>query len=312
MSSSSRIDVRVEDVLVVLAAIGLALTAGLGAVGRSLTIDQTAYWQFSYFAFPIAILIFAASVRFAFRSSETMSVAVPLRRAATILRDWLPFLLFLGLYESFQAAMWRDVHPALRDPALLRIDRALFGETPAFALQRFEAPWLTAVLAFCYLLHLVLPPVLGTALYIRDKDAFRKFLLTILIASILGFAGYAAVPAVGPGSYYPDAFAHPLTGSISRGVLAIVDAARAPRDVFPSLHVAISTLVLLFARRAGRAWFWIMLPFVLGNWFSTVYLRYHYLIDCIAGWAAAAIAVVVADGLLRLERRWRATRPLSA
>jgi len=304
MSSSSRIDVRVEDVLVALAALGLALTAGIGAVAHSLTIDQSAYWQFSYFAFPIAILIFAASVRFAFRSSEAMSVAVPLRRAATILRDWLPFLLFLGLYESFQAAMWRDVHPALRDPALLRIDRALFGETPAFVLQRFEKPWLTTALAFCYLLHLVLPPVLATVLYIHDRLAFRAFLLTILVASIIGFAGYAAVPAVGPGSYYADAFAHPLAGSVSRGVLAIVDAARAPRDVFPSLHIAISTLVLLFARRAGRAWFWLMLPLVMGNWMATVYLRYHYMIDVIAGWAAAAIAYAVADALLRLERRW--------
>ena len=55
---------------------------------------------------------------------------------------------------------------------------------------------------------------------------------------------------------------------------------------------------------AGRAWFWLMLPLVMGNWMATVYLRYHYMIDVIAGWAAAAIAYAVADALLRLERRW--------
>ena len=305
MSSSHRIDVRVEDLLVATAAIALGVTAGVATVARSITLDQSAYWQFSYFAFPIAILTFATAVRFAFRSSETMSVAVPLRRAATILRDWLPFLLFLGLYESFQSRLWQDVHPALRDPALLRIDRALFGETPAFVLQHFEAPWLTAILAICYFLHLVLPAVLGTLLYIRDRQTFRAFLLTVLIAAIIGFAGYAAVPAVGPGSYYPDAFSHPLGGSLQAEVLQIVDAARAPRDVFPSLHVAISTLVLLFARRAGRFWFWLMLPLVVGNWIATIYLRYHYLIDVLAGWAAAAAAYYLAGLLLRLERRWR-------
>ena len=53
------------------------------------------------------------------------------------------------------------------------------------------------------------------------------FLLTVLVAAIIGFAGYAAVPAVGPGSYYPDAFAHPL-GDL-RGSSRRVTSARATR-----------------------------------------------------------------------------------
>jgi membrane-associated phospholipid phosphatase len=44
-----------------------------------------------------------------------------------------------------------------------------------------------------------------------------------------------------------------------------------------------------------------MLPLVLANWLSTLYLRYHYMIDDVAGWATAAIAIAVAAWILRLE-----------
>jgi membrane-associated phospholipid phosphatase len=73
--------------------------------------------------------------------------------------------------------------------------------------------------------------------------------------------------------------------------------ARIRRDVFPSMHVAISFVVWLYAYRSSKKLFWILSPLILSLWFSTVYLRYHYLVDVLAGLVLAPISYWLANGL---------------
>jgi membrane-associated phospholipid phosphatase len=154
-----------------------------------------------------------------------------------------------------------------------------------------------------YFLHLVLPPVLALVLYRSDRRLFREFLLAILVCGFLGYVGYALVPAAGPQVAFPERYDAPLTGRLYAPVTGLVDAARAPRDAFPSLHVGLSSVVLYYAWKRGRTAFFVALPFVLGNWFSTLYLRFHYMVDVIAGWLVAAAAIALVGRLLRLETR---------
>ena len=77
------------------------------------------------------------------------------------------------------------------------------------------------------------------------------------------------------------------------------------RAAFPSLHAAVSLVALVYAWRYVRAWFWVLLPFVLGLWVSTIYLRHHYVVDLLAGWLLAPVAVAVAP---RLDAWWNARR----
>jgi membrane-associated phospholipid phosphatase len=59
----------------------------------------------------------------------------------------------------------------------------------------------------------------------------------------------------------------------------------------------VSLLALVYAWRYVRVWFWILLPFVLGLWVSTIYLRHHYLVDLIAGFLLVPIAAWLAPWL---------------
>jgi membrane-associated phospholipid phosphatase len=221
------------------------------------------------------------------------------------IRDWLPFFVFLLSYETFRTGIWRLILVEDRDAGLLRLDRRLFGETPAILLQGLVTPGLSNAMAVFYFLHLVLPPVLALLLYRRRRALFREFLLAVLVAGCLGSVGYIAVPATGPGAAFPQLFAIPLSGDLYDPVTRSLDIARAPRDVFPSLHVGISSLVLWYGFRRSRATGLVLLPLALGNWASTLYLRYHYLVDVFAGWITAALAAALAGWLLRLEARWR-------
>lgn len=195
--------------------------------------------------------------------------------------------------------------PRDRDAQLLAWDRRFFGETPSVPLERLLAPLLTDILTAAYFLHLVLPPVLAWLWYRKDRAVFREFLLAVLISAFLGSIGYMIVPAVGPGIAFPKLFERGLQGELYRPITTLLEAARAPRDVFPSLHVGVSSIVLFYGARRSRSLFWILLPLVLLNWLSTLYLRYHYLVDVFAGWIVAAGSIALAGWLLRAEARIR-------
>jgi hypothetical protein len=298
----SRIDLRVEDLLTVLVALIMLVFLGVKSFG-SLHLGEQNYWDLAFILMPVALLVFRASVRYAFRPIDHDDIRGLTAETGSVFRDWLPFLVFLLVYESFRVATWAIVAPVDKDALLLRWDMRLFGGTGSVWFDPYVRGWLTSLMTIAYVLHLVMPPVIGLLWYGRDLRVFRHFLLAILIAAIMASQGYMLVPAIGPGFAFPSLYHHTLSGSIYANITGLIDSARAPRDVFPSLHVGLSTIVLWFAWRHSRWTFGILLPVVVANWISTLYLRYHYTIDVFAGWFVALSAIWLADRALRLEAR---------
>jgi membrane-associated phospholipid phosphatase len=303
--SSSLRNWRVEDVLAASFALALVAYGGLRAVVEGVRLDEGQFWDFNFIVAPVSLLVFLASVRYAIGGGRSLLQST-IRDVIDAMRDWLPFLLFLLFYEAFRGHIWTLLHTEDRDAALLAIDRRLFGETPAVWMDRLVSRPATDVMAAAYFLHLVLPPVVAFVWYRRDRHWFRSFLLAVLLAGVMGSIGYMAVPAVGPLVAYPDLFSNTLDGTLYSPVTTLLDAARAPRDVFPSLHVGLSTIVLWYGAKLGRGWLLVLLPLVVANWISTIYLRYHYMIDVIAGWGVAVLAIMLARVLLDFEARLHA------
>jgi membrane-associated phospholipid phosphatase len=63
--------------------------------------------------------------------------------------------------------------------------------------------------------------------------------------------------------------------------------------------VAISFVVWLYAYRNSKKFFWILSPLILSLWLSTLYLRYHYLIDVVAGFILAPLSFLLGNRLFR-------------
>jgi hypothetical protein len=197
------------------------------------------------------------------------------------------------LFSSFVFVLWfycavARITPALgtalRDRSLLAMDQSLFGKTPAVFCERLAAPWLTDFLSLCYLTyHLYLGVTVLHALQNLDASSHRlsAYLFT---GFAIGFAGYLWVPAVGPANAYPNLFAAPLPeGVVGRFIGALVAKGTSGYDVFPSLHMMITCVLLDHDWRHLRARFWVMIGPSVGLMASTIYLRYHYGADLIAG-----------------------------
>jgi membrane-associated phospholipid phosphatase len=92
-----------------------------------------------------------------------------------------------------------------------------------------------------------------------------------------------------------DQFTVPLEGWIvTHWNAEIVRAGSNGVDVFPSLHCGVTSFILLFDW-SHKPWrFWAYVVPCVGLWVSTVYLRYHYIVDLVAGFALSAFALYIA------------------
>jgi membrane-associated phospholipid phosphatase len=219
-----------------------------------------------------------------------------------IIRDWFPFLLILLMYYT----LWGDATLLLvthdRDQALIALDQRLFGFQASMVLQRIISPGMTTWMRFAYFYHIINIPLVACFLYVRrDHARFREMMSGLMVISFLGLMGYLLVPAIGPMFTLRNQYTVPLGQSLwgfDRDV-DFMDFARVRRDVFPSLHTGISFVVWLYAYRNSKKLFWILSPLILSLWLSTVYLRYHYLIDVVAGLILAPLSYLLANWLFR-------------
>jgi len=216
----------------------------------------------------------------------------------------------LGYYAiAFNVAFqqMRTAVPAIRnwraDEALRSADAWLFGDTPSVLIEPWMTPWLSDVMSVCYFLFL--PYLLISLVWylFAPLPLARRFYAGLFTLYGVGFLGYLCVPAAGPYLAMPEAFAGPIEGSwITRVNAAVISAGSNGTDVFPSLHVAVSCYLLFFDRRYKPWRFRAYLVPCVGLWASTIYLRYHYFVDLVAGYALAAASLWIALRLFRDEK----------
>jgi len=148
-----------------------------------------------------------------------------------------------------------------------------------------------------------MPLSLGALLIAKHRDReLDEALFGIVLCFYLSYLGYLLVPAIGPRFTLAhlqtmDLQAGPITQSI-QGILNSLEHNKT--DAFPSGHTAIALMTLYYARKhRERTLFRMLIPLVSLLIFSTVYLRYHYVIDVIAGGLLAVLTIFLAPRAYR-------------
>ena len=215
-----------------------------------------------------------------------------------ILANFYPIAFIPVLYESL-GPLILAARPVAMDSMLIAADRALFRSDPTVWLQRFIHPFLTDVFYVLYLAYYFIAIALGAVLWARDRGTARRFIFTLSLAYVLSYAGYFAVPALGPRAALAASHFVPLqTTAVSRAISSTLDELEHTKcDVFPSGHTMVAALVLIVAYQRARDAFWWLLPVAIGLIVSTIYCRFHYVVDVVAGGILAVIAVPLGDRL---------------
>jgi membrane-associated phospholipid phosphatase len=215
-----------------------------------------------------------------------------------VLCDFSPIFFIVVIYE-----LLGGITPYLRpdvDNLLIKIDLALFGVYPTIWLERFFIGWAADILALAYASYYFIPLILILILYFRGKtEEFSLATSTLLLGFYISYTGYILMPAIGPRFTLVSLQQVPLQGGIIFSSVAnILNSLEGNNhDCFPSGHTLVVLISLWFALKYERPLFWIYLPICIALICSTVYLRYHYVIDIIAGIVFAGITLLLGPRL---------------
>ncbi|MDI3286972.1 phosphatase PAP2 family protein [Polyangium sp. 15x6] len=225
------------------------------------------------------------------------------------------------LLQNYLVLRWLlpVVRPDSVDGTLLRIDEAIFGREPALMLEAFNVRPVVEWFSFFYFSYFFIGATYMIVSVWLTKPSRRTtaFAIGTLLVFGIGQLGYMAVPGYGPHQYLAQQFKGPIDGGFFWGcVWDTVQAGSAMKDIFPSLHTAVPTWFTLHAlhnAKTDRRWLWpaIVTGFFAANIiFSTVFLRWHYAIDVLAGLTLAFTAGTLAPLIARREEEWRLARGL--
>ncbi len=223
------------------------------------------------------------------------------------LRDVMPFLFCIAIYTNLHDTIGfvnpHDVHATL-----VKIDRFLFGVEPVLWAQKFYHPWLTDYFSVSYMNYFLLATVVVLYLLITNR---RKEMRVVLVGTILtfyfGYVLYVIFPAAPPRITLANQFTRDFGGGMITHLqnrLININPSSS-RAAFPSLHCAVTLISLMYAFKYSKTLFWILLLPGISLVLATIYLRHHYVIDILAGFALAIFTYFVAP---HLDAWWQKQR----
>ena len=286
---------------------GVSRTVGGGLPRRLWPIDKVIL---AYFAFAAAIILVwwrslpMAPLLLGLHLAGTGLLLAAVRYPGRIswwFRSWYAVVYVAFCYREMQIFI-RVVRRRDADQWLANLDYSLWHANPTVWLERIQSPLLTEYLQVIYTLFV--PAVLWIALLVwkdRRYAEFQYYAFLIALGFLVSYVGYLFVPARGPRFLLRDVQHAPLQGlwffhAMQGGLDRLESIAY---DCFPSGHTELTLLAWWSSHKLVRPLFWPYFAYTSSIIFATVYLRYHYTIDILAGLGVAAIVFFAGPGLYR-------------
>jgi len=223
-------------------------------------------------------------------------------RASWIFRHWYPLPYVAWCYREMAVLI-----PAMRgkdvDAELARLDYRFWGAHPTVWLERMTTPLLTEYLQIVYTLFVPMVLLIAFLLWRQARYAeFRYYAFIIALGFLISYVGYVLVPARGPRFLLSNLQTIELRGLwVTRMLQVSLDRLESKAwDCFPSGHTELTILACWGSRLISNRLFWIYFGYTLSIISATVYLRYHYTIDLLAGATVAGFLVLFAPSLYRI------------
>lgn len=219
----------------------------------------------------------------------------------------------IGSYSAMRGFL-PIVNPGQIDHQLHAFDLSLFGWEPSVAFQTTVGPHSTEWFAFFYYSYFLLLSLHSLPLLFVGKNPriVAEFALGLTLVMAIGQGLYLLAPGFGPSAGAPELFSTPLPSGVWWDrVLQVVAAGGAQKDIFPSVHTAAPGFILLFSyrnrRHAPYRYTWPLLSFFVANIIlATMFLRWHWLADVVAGLGLAFFAHVASVYISQREAGYRA------
>jgi hypothetical protein len=258
---------------------------------------------------------------------------VPVGRTRSFIMSFVPYATVWFVFSALRSLADETILAQTLNTNVWRLERWLFGgQLPTILLQdrifdRTHLGWHDYFFTAIHWSYFVVPHAVAIRIWYRNSTLFRQYLgaLTLLLA--VGLCIYFLIPS-NPPWLAPDPVNSPaavqvervmepvgkqLSGGLYTASYKVIGESN-PIAAMPSIHMAITFLLVFAARRAGRGWQLLAMLYSGLMAFALVYLGEHYVVDVAVGmmitaygWFAAGtwlrrVAPAIGAGFVRRSR----------
>ena len=217
------------------------------------------------------------------------------------------------------------VNPIDYDDILINWDRAILGNDVSAIFHKIANPYLTEYLQIAYTSFYLWFIIMGIEFYRKQKKNFDIYSRNVIFGFFLSFFLYFFMPAIGPrltlcdftklNAELPGLYLTNYLRNIVNQGGGIINNTLSPsllanRDCMPSGHTMMSVINMFFAFKYRLKSKWFVGLFGISIIFATLYLRYHYFVDIIAGVFFAIISLCLEPSLKKIIHKYAQRRSI--
>ena len=239
----------------------------------------------------------------------------PSSRLLNFLRHFYPVILYTPFYVE-TGLLNRMFFKEYLDPTIAQWEQQLWGCQPS-VLFMHKLPWLALSEVFyaAYFSYYAIIVGIGIALFVRSRQQFFHYVSVVSFVFYVCYLIYIVLPVIGTPAFFHDAGGYQLPAATQQ--LAVTDTYPAsvqsgiffrlmswlyrvfepPGAAFPSSHVVVTLCTLYFSFRYLRPIRYVHLVIAVLLCLATVYCRYHFVVDVLAGMVTAAVLVPTGNWL---------------
>ena len=229
----------------------------------------------------------------------------PGREVLRVARDWIPLAMALLAYQEMGWFAPRE-HSFTLERRWIVVDRLVLRNWHLHAaIERFGAVAPT-ILEMSYMLVYSLAPFALAMLYAYGaRKRIDRFLVIFLFGVLLSYVQFPFWPSEPPRTVFPGEDAPTVQTIFRRFNWLMLGGLGIHTSVFPSAHVSGAFSVAFGVMRTlpERRWvgrFLLVMAILIAT--ATVYGRYHYVVDALAGFAVSVLALVLGRWVDRWSR----------
>ncbi len=184
------------------------------------------------------------------------------------------------------------------DSSLVSFEYSVLGFEPSLSIDRkYLSTFLNELFSAGYFAYYLMIPLLLLHLYVKRKDELiRRFLTSACIAFFISYFLFFLYPIEGPRYHFAGQYLHQIDGPFFRKLVNVaIDKGAVHGGCMPSSHVAVGLIVLAYTFKVSRKVGWLLVPVVIGLAVGTVWGRFHYATDVMAGAFIGLGAIILVD-----------------
>jgi membrane-associated phospholipid phosphatase len=237
------------------------------------------------------------------------------------LRHFYPVLLYTAFFietGSLNRMFFRDY----LDPLVAQWEQDVFGCQPSVLfMEKLPSLVISELFYASYFSYYIMISGVGLALFLRSRQQFFHYVSVVSFLFYVCYFIYIFLPVIGSRAFFRQVDGYALPPATQQ--LAITDAYpeavqagvffqimkwvyrvfEAPGAAFPSSHVAVALCTVFFSFRYLRRIRYLHLAVAVMLCVATVYCRYHYVVDVLAGLVTAAVLIPTGNWLyFKFER----------